>query len=196
VDGAICVASARSVAKKSRTWTVEYSYYGPRKMQPVLDFTARSVVWIVAIALWTSLNKPDDIPVVPVWAGAPTIVGAIIVAAGIALYSAGAWTLACSLRVQGDMPVALLTKGPFARVRNPIYLGAAIVVVGLTFVYQMPVWTYAKLALLFVAAHLAVVLLEEPQVRKRFGPAYDEYCRRVPRWMFPTTGRPSNRTPD
>jgi protein-S-isoprenylcysteine O-methyltransferase Ste14 len=152
-------------------------------MQPVLDFIARTVVWIFAIALWTSLHRPDDIPVVPVWAGAPTIAGAIIVTAGIALYSAGAWTLACSLRVQGDMPVALLTKGPFARVRNPIYLGAAIVVVGLTFVYQMPAWTYVKLALLFVAAHLAVVLLEEPRVRKRFGHAYDEYRHRVPRWV-------------
>jgi protein-S-isoprenylcysteine O-methyltransferase Ste14 len=153
------------------------------QVRPVLEFVVRSVIWIAAIAFWTSLNKPDDIPILPVWPEITTVIGAIIVTAGIVLYSAGALTLARAPRVAGDMPQKLLTEGPFAYVRNPIYLGACIVVVGLGSVYQMPVWSFVKMALLFTGAHLAVVLLEEPGVRKRFGGVYDDYCRRVPRWI-------------
>ena len=151
-------------------------------MNPALDFVVRAVTWIGAIALWTSLNKPDDIPVVPVWSGAPTVIGAIILATGVALYSAGALTVA---RAAADTPHRLLTEGPFAYVRNPIYLGAMIVMVGLTVIYRMPAWTCVKLALLFTGGHLAVVLLEEPRVRKRFGAGYGESCRDVPRWNPP-----------
>lgn len=152
-------------------------------MRPVLEFAVRAVVWIAAIALWTSLNKPADIPVLPVWSGLPTVFGALILTAGVALYSAGALTLARAPRVAGDMPHQLLTEGPFAHVRNPIYLGVCMVVVGLALIYGMPARSFVKLAVLFTAAHLAVVLLEEPSVRKRFGGAYDDYCRRVPRWI-------------
>jgi protein-S-isoprenylcysteine O-methyltransferase Ste14 len=34
-----------------------------------------------------------------------------------------------------------------------------------------------------VAAHLAVLHIEEPELRERFGQSYAEYCRRVPRWL-------------
>jgi len=34
-----------------------------------------------------------------------------------------------------------------------------------------------------VAAHLLVVLVEEPELRQRFGEQFDTYCRRVPRWL-------------
>jgi protein-S-isoprenylcysteine O-methyltransferase Ste14 len=28
-----------------------------------------------------------------------------------------------------------------------------------------------------------VVLVEEPHLRRKQGPAYEDYCRRVPRWI-------------
>jgi protein-S-isoprenylcysteine O-methyltransferase Ste14 len=34
-----------------------------------------------------------------------------------------------------------------------------------------------------VSAHLFVILYEEPHLRKTFGMAYLEYCRKVPRWI-------------
>jgi protein-S-isoprenylcysteine O-methyltransferase Ste14 len=37
-------------------------------------------------------------------------------------------------------------------------------------------------------AHVLVVHVEEPELRARFGPRYDAYCRRVPRWL-PRLGR-------
>ena len=35
----------------------------------------------------------------------------------------------------------------------------------------------------FTGFHLFVLLYEEPAHRRRFGAEFDEYCRRVPRWI-------------
>ena len=59
-----------------------------------------------------------------------------------------------------------------------------VIVFGLSLLYrawQLP--AIVRLVLLVGCAHLAVVLLEEPQTRRRFGADYDDYCRRVPRWI-------------
>ena len=37
--------------------------------------------------------------------------------------------------------------------------------------------------LVWVAAHLFVVLYEEPSLRRRFGKSYEAYLRAVPRWL-------------
>lgn len=36
---------------------------------------------------------------------------------------------------------------------------------------------------IFVGFHLWVLLYEEPILRKSFGPSFEEYCRRVQRWL-------------
>jgi protein-S-isoprenylcysteine O-methyltransferase Ste14 len=67
-------------------------------------------------------------------------------------------------------------------VRNPMYIGVLLAVLGECaafasrdlLVYALIVWT------LF---HLFVMLYEEPTLRRQFGPAYEDYCRRVSRWM-------------
>ena len=76
---------------------------------------------------------------------------------------------------------ALITSGIYGRVRNPRYLEFVL----LSFVYvafanYSGVWVVY--ALTFPAIHL-VVLLEEPELRERFGAEYDEYCRQVPRYI-------------
>jgi protein-S-isoprenylcysteine O-methyltransferase Ste14 len=37
--------------------------------------------------------------------------------------------------------------------------------------------------LLTAFAHWSVVRVEEPELRERFGATYEDYCRRVPRWI-------------
>jgi protein-S-isoprenylcysteine O-methyltransferase Ste14 len=57
-------------------------------------------------------------------------------------------------------------------------------VLGVALLYSP--WSAVDLAapiLLLVFFHVRVIRIEEPALRRRFGPPYDEYCRRVSRWM-------------
>ena len=150
----------------------------------VADFVARTVVWIAVLAVWASRHKPRDVGWFPTWAGLPTLVGGALVVTGIGLYVAGAVALARIKRDAVGKPNQVIVDGPYHYVRNPVYLAMAIIVVGLSLVYQA--WRISDIArtgLLFALGHLAVVFVEEPATRKRFGEAYEDYCRRVPRWV-------------
>lgn len=87
--------------------------------------------------------------------------------------------------VIGEEPGRLVGDGLYRYSRNPMYLGVVMVVFGLAIVYQA-----ASVALYAVALSLAfqavVVFGEEPHLRRARGRAYEDYCRRVPRWL----GRP------
>jgi protein-S-isoprenylcysteine O-methyltransferase Ste14 len=76
----------------------------------------------------------------------------------------------------------LVVGGPFRRVRNPGYIGVLAMVVGQgLFFGSAAVLAYATC--LAIGFHLFVVFYEEPTLRRQFGTQYDEYCRRVPRWV-------------
>ena len=83
-----------------------------------------------------------------------------------------------------DPPKTLVVRGLYRYVRNPMYVGVLLVIVGWTLLTQSPaVATYgASVALAF---HLFVVFVEEPMLRARFGESYGAYCRSVSRW-WPT----------
>lgn len=84
--------------------------------------------------------------------------------------------------ILGEEPPTLVRQGLYRVSRNPMYVGVLLVVFG-----QAVLFASLRLAVygLVVALcfHLVVVLLEEPHLRKERGPSYDEYCRRVPRWL-------------
>ena len=81
-----------------------------------------------------------------------------------------------------DAPRHLVTSGPFAVVRNPIMAAELSVIWGEAFyVASLGVLLYA--ALTSVLAHFLVTRVEEPELRQRFGEAYEHYCRRIPRWL-------------
>ncbi len=119
-----------------------------------------------------------------------TVGGAALFVGGIALW------LICldhfSRRGRGtpfplDAPRELVTTGPFAVVRNPIMVAELSVIWGeALYLAAIGVGLYALVAT--VAGHLAVTLVEEPELRERFGTEYEAYRRRVPRWL-PTSGR-------
>lgn len=79
-------------------------------------------------------------------------------------------------------PERLVVGGPFRWVRNPGYVAVLGLVAGQgLFFATASVLVYA--ASLAVAFHLFVLLYEEPALRRQFGNEYEEYCRRVPRWI-------------
>jgi protein-S-isoprenylcysteine O-methyltransferase Ste14 len=76
----------------------------------------------------------------------------------------------------------LVVGGPFRWVRNPGYIAVLGLVVGEgVFLAHTSVLVYA--ASLAVAFHLFVLLYEEPTLQRQFGTEYEQYCRRVPRWI-------------
>ncbi len=81
-----------------------------------------------------------------------------------------------------DAPKFLVTSNLYRMVRNPMYVGVVMVVVGEGLLYQsLAVLRYAGAA--WLGFHLFVMLYEEPTLRKKFGADYEEYCRQVPRWV-------------
>jgi protein-S-isoprenylcysteine O-methyltransferase Ste14 len=81
-----------------------------------------------------------------------------------------------------DPPRELVVTGFYRYVRNPIYLGVVLIFLGhfLRFGY----WSLLMYALFsFIGVHAFIVFYEEPTLRRKFGHAYEEYLKKVPRWI-------------
>jgi protein-S-isoprenylcysteine O-methyltransferase Ste14 len=80
-----------------------------------------------------------------------------------------------------DPPRRLVVRGPYRFVRNPMYLGAGLVLTGAALSYQsIPLAAYAGAFL--VIMHFLVILYEEPTLRRTFETDYAAYCGRTGRW--------------
>jgi protein-S-isoprenylcysteine O-methyltransferase Ste14 len=78
-------------------------------------------------------------------------------------------------------PGKLLTEGIYGRVRNPRYIEALLwVMVYALFANYLGAYIVVVLSLPLI---YFVVRLEERELRERFGTAYEEYCRQVPRFV-------------
>lgn len=75
----------------------------------------------------------------------------------------------------------LLTEGPYAVIRHPRYVEVMLAVLAYAaFANHVGSWVLAALT---VPVLHAVVLLEERELKARFGAAWDDYAARVPRWV-------------
>ena len=81
----------------------------------------------------------------------------------------------------------IVHRGIYALIRNPRYIGSFIAILGACLLAgTRAMWVVAAVWLVLTRVAIA---LEERELRDRFGAAYDEYCRRVPRFV-PAFGRP------
>ncbi len=76
----------------------------------------------------------------------------------------------------------LVTGGPFARSRNPIYLANAALVAGLG-LFAGTLWGVPAAVLLALLTARLAIRGEERHLAARFGEAYEAYRARVPRWL-------------
>jgi protein-S-isoprenylcysteine O-methyltransferase Ste14 len=81
-----------------------------------------------------------------------------------------------------DPPRKFVAAGPYRFVRNPMYIGGFIVLLGFGLNEQSPAILLFTLPWLLLA-HLFVILYEEPHLRASFGAPYEAYCRSVRRWL-------------
>jgi protein-S-isoprenylcysteine O-methyltransferase Ste14 len=131
--------------------------------KPYADFVARLRVpagFLLAAAFaWLSDPAPASLA-----AGLPVAVAGLLLRAWAAGHLAKNRELAAS--------------GPYARVRNPLYLGTVLAAAGLT-VAARSVVLAALVAAAFALVYLPVIELEEQHLRKLF-PGYAAYAGRVP----------------
>ena len=114
-------------------------------------------------------------------------VGTAIFLCGIAIYCWCAWDfvskgLGTPLPI--DAPRVLVMQGLYRFTRNPMYLAVLAVIFSQALYYgsgSVAVYGCIVLALF----HVFVRLYEEPTLRRMFGEEYNEYCRKVPRWILP-----------
>jgi len=111
--------------------------------------------------------------------------GIALIGLGAAIYFRCAWEFA--VRGLGTpAPIAptkfLVTTALHRHVRNPMYIGVALVILGEAALFRsLHLVLYA--AVMLGTAHLFVIYYEEPTLRRQFGESYQQYCRSVPRWI-------------
>ena len=126
------------------------------------------------------------------WTHAGNFWHAFRVLVGVAVFSIGlAAYVYCSVwlvfygkgpHVEFDHPKEIVTDGPFAWVRNPVILCLLVTATGMAL--YLASWGIAIfVALGMVFAQWQATKLEEPNLTKRFGDDYTDYCKRVNRWI-------------
>src|SRR5262245_52465618 len=148
-----------------------------------INAALRSVIWLGAAVGYAYFKKPDGASLLAVRTDAIGWLGGGVVFASLILHFWSTATLARGERQEGAASTPV-TDGPFRYVRNPIYLAGITLLLGVGLLYSP--WRAMDLGLpllLLVYFHVAVVRVEEPELRQRFGAKYEEYCERVPRWI-------------
>ena len=110
----------------------------------------------------------------------------VLIVLGVAIYLHTAfWGFA--LRGRGTpAPIAptqkLVVEGLHRYVRNPMYLGVLLIVIGQAVLFHSrTLLCYA--AFFWLATHFFVLYYEEPTLEQTFGEEYRNYKQRVPRWI-------------
>jgi protein-S-isoprenylcysteine O-methyltransferase Ste14 len=109
-----------------------------------------------------------------------------VIAIGIAIYLYTAFWGFAVIGGGTPAPIAptkiLVVKGLHRFVRNPMYIGVALVIGGQAWLsHSLHITVY--LVCMLLVAHLFVLLYEEPTLHKQFGEEYDHYRASVPRWV-------------
>jgi protein-S-isoprenylcysteine O-methyltransferase Ste14 len=143
-------------------------------------------VMAVVIPVWLSRRYENDPPYdIFAFTILASVAGWCFILAGLFLFvhslrrfaTEGEGTLA-----PWDPPRHLVIRGPYRFVRNPMISGVLLILIGEALVLQSP--PHALWALTFFAINAVYIpLLEEPQLRHRFGAEYIEYCKHVPRLL-------------
>ncbi|MGD1213026.1 MAG: isoprenylcysteine carboxylmethyltransferase family protein [Candidatus Acidiferrales bacterium] len=119
-------------------------------------------------------------------ADAAGMIGLVLLLAGAAIYF---WCAFWAFARAGDgtpapldPPKRLVVHGLYRVVRNPMYVGVGTILLAEAVGFHS-VDLAVYLIIWALCVHLFVLSYEEPTLRRKFGASYEDYCRRVPRWL-------------
>jgi protein-S-isoprenylcysteine O-methyltransferase Ste14 len=156
-----------------------------RQLRAILPLPGMAVVIVPAVILLLGAG-PD-----PGWgldgplAALPVLLGIALFAFGFSLFvrtvtlfaRVGEGTLA-----PWDPPKRFVAEGPYRRWRHPMITGVLFMLLGEAAGFgsiSLLAWAAA-----FIAVNAVYLpLVEEPRLVRRFGREYEDYMRRVPRWL-------------
>jgi protein-S-isoprenylcysteine O-methyltransferase Ste14 len=126
------------------------------------------------------------VPWSPAWlhgAAARRLGGLVLVAAVLlAVTSIGLLRVNRTTVIPHARPSRLVTGGPFALSRNPIYVALTVLYCGAALLAARA-WPLLLLPAPVAILDRLFIPFEEGQLRQAFGDSYADYCRRVRRWL-------------
>src|SRR5262249_36491003 len=163
-----------------------------RLIETATDSTPRVGGWLFRHR--TSLPLPVALALLTLRLGeappsaALTAAGVAITAAGELLRMWGVQHIGAISRTRSDRLGPLVASGPFAYLRNPLYVGNIALWVGFAVTARL-LWLARVIAILLGLESHAIVRWEEHLLESRLGEAYRDYAARVPRWLPATSNR-------
>jgi len=153
-------------------------------VRPILNTLLFTVLVPGTVAGWLPYRLHGDSPATS--SLVLRMIGMLLIAIGTAIYLHTAfWGFA--LRGRGTpAPIAptrkLVVEGLHRYVRNPMYIGVATIVLGQAVLFQS--WHVLEyLVIVLAIVQFFVVFYEERTLARQFGQEYEDYKRRVPRWI-------------
>ncbi len=141
--------------------------------------------WLFKRRTWLPLPLALALLLIPP-AAPPTpgfvAIGGLLVAGGELLRMWGVRHIGSISRTRSGRLGPLIDEGPFAYVRNPLYLGNIALWVGFA-VGAGLVWMAPVLVVILGVEYHAIVRWEEGLLAARLGDDYLDYMTRVPRWI-------------
>ncbi len=138
--------------------------------------------YLVGLAIGWFISVRFGVPLIPEMIRWP--LGALCILAGIAFFAPAVAAFArAKTSVIPILPTTALVKsGPYRFTRNPMYVGLAFEIVGISLVTNW-LWAIAVLPVILVAVYFAAIRPEERFLEEMFGADYSGYRSRVRRWL-------------
>jgi len=160
------------------------------RVEPGARLALRAPVLLGATILFLSVGallwRPLPLRVPPQWGAGVPLFGALVFFPSLGLYLWGLKSLgemfgpSSGLGVRLHAHHHLVTAGPYALVRHPMYLGVIGAGIGALFLYR----TWATLAFAFTMLGLVFrARREEKVLHEEFGPEWEAYASHVPAWL-------------
>jgi protein-S-isoprenylcysteine O-methyltransferase Ste14 len=113
------------------------------------------------------------------------VVGLALLSFGLVIFVASLWRFAADGKgtlAPWDPPSVFVVRGPYQFVRNPMISGVILLLFGEALVLLSS--SHGIWAVSFLILNLIYIpVVEEPQLERRFGDSYREYCRHVRRFI-------------